>query len=950
MSHQPHIVRQQETELLREMTKALEVPESSPVLFHVWGISGIGKSTLLNAIEERFKQKADCSKFSFGGGNETPFTIMEKLYQNLPEHKEITKLGWSPKNKIKPDSFLQKYNTYKTTLNELETKPVEGQNTVGKDQKEQISNLKQLTKFAMKGAVSIGGVIGWVPPTSALTALSTMDGMVDSAFDAGINGLSLRDSLLQMLQNHKVTKDKPELQSLMLDPFKNLTDAFVDDLEGCAKQRPVILILDTYEKSTPEIDIWLRQFLLTNKKLKKSKVRIIISGCNRLIKTEEWRELNSSHNLIIREIASLKEFDRNQVADYANKIGISDRREIHDLWKNTNGFPFHLDLIRQSKQDGEPINCPEEISERLLKGLNLQQKQLVKFAACCRLFDQSLVEHLTIIHDLKFFQDADPHFNHFNWLKQFSFVEYDEEGYYRLKDVAKDRIRESLFQQNQGKTFREIHLILHKYFEELCNEEVPQDSPVSEQYKNPLWCQYRAEAIYHAFYSLRRNECKFYFLNYFFASRYFGQIDIVMTPFNAISAEVELEKNYLLPDENKKFLQDIKILLPFGWFAIISPPNRYEIKINEAILSQSLIDKIETTFIKYLDQVEYWDDGLGKLSGLKCKFLRSHQNEKIRLLKKAQYQAELLEATSDSEFTSNLFREVGDFFYGLNQYKETINCYDQVIRLNPSSSEAYNNRGIALDNLEKYEDAITNYNRAIDLNPSSSEAWNNRGFALANLEKYKDAITSYNRAIDLNPTLFEAWNNRGIALDNLEKYEDAVTNYKQAIKLKFDYLPAWINRGFTLVTNLEKYVEAIADFNQAIELKSDCLPACVGLGIAQTRIGKYDDALDSFNRALEIDPNELKTKICLGVLSAWMGQHQQGIESCDVVLKNHPNNPDAFYGKSCCYALQGNIEQAIEYLKLADTQKRNHYKKRAKKEPEFNGIREDSRFQELLNE
>jgi tetratricopeptide (TPR) repeat protein len=81
-----------------------------------------------------------------------------------------------------------------------------------------------------------------------------------------------------------------------------------------------------------------------------------------------------------------------------------------------------------------------------------------------------------------------------------------------------------------------------------------------------------------------------------------------------------------------------------------------------------------------------------------------------------------------------------------------------------------------------------------------------------------------------------------------------------------------------------------------------------------------------------------------------MGQHQQGIESCDVVLKNHPNNPDAFYGKSCCYALQGNIEQAIEYLKLADTQKRNHYKKRAKKEPEFNGIREDSRFQELLNE
>jgi adenylate kinase len=446
MSHQPHIVRQQETDLLCEMTKALEAPESSPALFHIWGIGGIGKSTLLNAREEHFKQRADCSKFSFGGVNETPLSIMEKLYQGLPEHEEEIRLGWSAKNGIKSDSFLQKYNTYKKTLNILETIPIDDQKTV---EKEQIDQVKQLGKFLVNGGMllaPVSGLAGSLPLglTSALATKPTIDKGVDWVVDGAVSALSIKDSLLHQ---HPKTKKNPELQELMLSPWTKLTEAFVDDLERRARQRPVILILDTYEKSTPEIDIWLRQFLLTNKKMKKSKIRIIISGRYRLIKKEEWKELKSNHNLIIHEVESLKEFNPEQIEDYAKQIGIDNQKDITRLRKLTKGFPFHLDLIRQRKQEGDSINFSEEISERLLWGLTQKQRDIVELAACCRWFDSPLIEHLAITQGLNFLMDADSVLNCFDWLKQFNLVEYVNEstGWYRIKDIPRDAIRQSLF-------------------------------------------------------------------------------------------------------------------------------------------------------------------------------------------------------------------------------------------------------------------------------------------------------------------------------------------------------------------------------------------------------------------------------------------------------------------------------------------------------------------------
>jgi superkiller protein 3 len=61
-----------------------------------------------------------------------------------------------------------------------------------------------------------------------------------------------------------------------------------------------------------------------------------------------------------------------------------------------------------------------------------------------------------------------------------------------------------------------------------------------------------------------------------------------------------------------------------------------------------------------------------------------------------------------------------------------------------------------------------------------------------------------------------------------------------------------------------------------------------------------------------------------------------------------PDYHKAWYNKACSYSLQGNIEQAIENLKTAISLNLDKYREMAKTDSDFDAIREDERFQELI--
>ena len=72
----------------------------------------------------------------------------------------------------------------------------------------------------------------------------------------------------------------------------------------------------------------------------------------------------------------------------------------------------------------------------------------------------------------------------------------------------------------------------------------------------------------------------------------------------------------------------------------------------------------------------------------------------------------------------------------MQDFQGAVQDYDQAIRLNPMSAEAYNNRGSAKALMKNYIGAAEDYTQVIRMDPNSVTAFNNRGNA--NLMAYWD--------------------------------------------------------------------------------------------------------------------------------------------------------------------------------------------------------------------
>ena len=134
-------------------------------------------------------------------------------------------------------------------------------------------------------------------------------------------------------------------------------------------------------------------------------------------------------------------------------------------------------------------------------------------------------------------------------------------------------------------------------------------------------------------------------------------------------------------------------------------------------------------------------------------------------------------------FSATNWSEIGRKAIDAKRWNEALNAYSKAIELNPNDASAYNNRGLAYDNLDKNDLAIADYSKAIELNPEYGDAFNNLGKTFSRLGDYKRAILYYDRAIELNRKDADAYYNRGDAFSRLGNSKYANEDLKIAAKL-----------------------------------------------------------------------------------------------------------------------------------------------------------------------
>ncbi len=153
--------------------------------------------------------------------------------------------------------------------------------------------------------------------------------------------------------------------------------------------------------------------------------------------------------------------------------------------------------------------------------------------------------------------------------------------------------------------------------------------------------------------------------------------------------------------------------------------------------------------------------------------------------------------------------------------QKAIEYLTAAIRLKPDYADAYNNRGLAYDNLGQHQRAIEDYNQAISLKPDFAAAFNNRGLAYDNLGQHQRAIEDYNEAMRLQPNNAITYNNRGRAYHDLGQHQRAIEDYNEAIRLKPDDADAYNSRGIAYLLHGNKEL-GCRDAQKACAELRDC--------------------------------------------------------------------------------------------------------------------------------
>ena len=169
-----------------------------------------------------------------------------------------------------------------------------------------------------------------------------------------------------------------------------------------------------------------------------------------------------------------------------------------------------------------------------------------------------------------------------------------------------------------------------------------------------------------------------------------------------------------------------------------------------------------------------------------------------------------------------------------SDWQYQIDNYTKGLRINPVSSEAYYNRGVAYEHLGNYEDAIADYIRAIEiieqsLDPSLDpiqgltfssiayvRAYNNKGRLHGILGNYEEAIADCTRAMKIDTNHASAYYERGLVYGYLKNYDDAIDDFTRAINIESDYANAYYNRG--IAKHYAGFDDGCSDLIKANEL------------------------------------------------------------------------------------------------------------------------------------
>jgi tetratricopeptide (TPR) repeat protein len=151
------------------------------------------------------------------------------------------------------------------------------------------------------------------------------------------------------------------------------------------------------------------------------------------------------------------------------------------------------------------------------------------------------------------------------------------------------------------------------------------------------------------------------------------------------------------------------------------------------------------------------------------------------------------------------------------------------------------------------EEAMDDLTALLSYEPSSSEAYLDRGVIHQRAGRHREALRDYANAVAWSPPYTEPHFNRGQTLVALGRHDEARAEYDRVILLEPDHVGARVDRG-AILHRLGDLAAARIDVGHALSLEPRNARALCLRGVLELERGRLDAADRAFVRALAVDP------------------------------------------------------------------------------------------------
>jgi tetratricopeptide (TPR) repeat protein len=214
---------------------------------------------------------------------------------------------------------------------------------------------------------------------------------------------------------------------------------------------------------------------------------------------------------------------------------------------------------------------------------------------------------------------------------------------------------------------------------------------------------------------------------------------------------------------------------------------------------------------------------------------------------------------------------------------------------------------------------------------ASLEELEKRGDELRVEKDYLDALDYYRAVLAKKPNSPAIYNKAGIAELLMQRYKEAGKDFEHAIHFDHQYADALNNLG-VIDYEAKKYAKALKQYEKAIRLRPDSASFYSNEGAAYFGKKEFEKASEAYAKAIDLDPSILERTSHHGI-------------SAQLPSPEDRARFDSIIAKLC--AKQGDRDRSLQYLRRALEE---GYKgiDDVYKDPEFAGLRSDTRFTELM--